>query len=447
MSYYNEEEYNDNSYSGEDDDYEEKEDVFGCKITATVPITLKNSNNDERVGITTFLIINNENISTQCFTNEEFKVFMKNRPPLFLYHGKADESFPVMKLLDNTVVECNYFMLMRYSTFLLYAPYKIPIGSAFGVSRDHGNIETVFRIIPVPRVSMYNLSSLMKNLFSDTIKMCKKEDFSAGNFPPYPVEILSKPSGFCEIEIRNTFPVLENVFNPRGGFVSKLRMNKNKSIPFFFEYIEYTDNYESKKFKSEILKDEIIDGDTEVKVTENDNKYTILVKRNGEKFFNCYVGKNENVQNNDENENENNDEIPERARNNINLLNTLESLENLTIPQRNQLYNIIGNFNNLYHELNNSNIRSQISNLLIRANTIRERISNQVPESLNNFTTKLNILESLENFTEINRSELTKLITDLKDEIEEVEDEEDDNLRTQLIDLLIRARALRTRYR
>lgn len=447
MSYYNEEEYNDNSYSGEDDDYEEKEDVFGCKITATVPITLKNSNNDERVGITTFLIINNENISTQCFTNEEFKVFMKNRPPLFLYHGKADESFPVMKLLDNTVVECNYFMLMRYSTFLLYAPYKIPIGSAFGVSRDHGNIETVFRIIPVPRVSMYNLSSLMKNLFSDTIKMCKKEDFSAGNFPPYPVEILSKPSGFCEIEIQNTFPVLENVFNPRGGFVSKLRMNKNKSIPFFFEYIEYTDNYESKKFKSEILKDEIIDGDTEVKVTENDNKYTILVKRNGEKFFNCYVGKNENVQNNDENENENNDEIPERARNNINLLNTLESLENLTIPQRNQLYNIIGNFNNLYHELNNSNIRSQISNLLIRANTIRERISNQVPESLNNFTTKLNILESLENFTEINRSELTKLITDLKDEIEEVEDEEDDNLRTQLIDLLIRARALRTRYR
>src|SRR5438093_46125 len=134
MSYYNEEEYKDNSYEGEEDDYKEKEDIPSCKITSTYPITLKTSNNDERLGVTTFLSINNGNITTQCFTNTEFKTFMRSRPPLFLYERQeANEEYPLMRLLDNTVIECNYFMLMRYSTFLLYRPYKFPIGSAFGV--------------------------------------------------------------------------------------------------------------------------------------------------------------------------------------------------------------------------------------------------------------------------------------------------------------------------
>lgn len=305
MSYYNEEEYNEASYSGEeDDDYEEKEEIPSCKITSTLPITLKTSNNDERIGITTFLSINNGNISTQCFTNVEFKSFMKNRPPLFLYGGEANESFPLMKLLDNTVVECNYYMLMRYSTFLLYSPYKIPIGSAFGVSRDHGNIETVFRIIPVPRASMYNINSLMQNLFTAPIKMSKKEDFSAGNCPPYSVDVKITPFGFHESERRSTYPVLENIFLTEGSFASNLRFGKNRSETFFFEEVSYTDNYESKKFNSEIVKSEVESEDTEIKVTDDETKYIITVKRNGEKFFNNYVEKerreSENIEDEDE---------------------------------------------------------------------------------------------------------------------------------------------------
>lgn len=291
MSYYNKEEYSDASYSGEEDDYEETEDIPSCKITSTLPITLKNSNNEDRLGVTTFLMINNGIITTQCFTNEEFKVFMKRRPPLFLYEGEANEEFPLMKLLDNTVIECNYYMLMRYSTFLLYSPYTIPIGSAFGVSRDHGNIETVFRIIPVPRASMYNINSLIQNLFTAPIKMTKKEDFSAGNFPPYPVEIEISQFGFCESEIRSTYPKLENAFSTRGIFTSKLGINKNRSESFFLEEIKYTNTYENKKFEVEILNGEVKYGDTEIKVTEDENDFIITVKRNGEKFFNWYVNK------------------------------------------------------------------------------------------------------------------------------------------------------------
>ena len=48
MSYYNKEEYNDNSYSGEEnDDYSDNDNVPSCKITSTLPITFKTSNNEE----------------------------------------------------------------------------------------------------------------------------------------------------------------------------------------------------------------------------------------------------------------------------------------------------------------------------------------------------------------------------------------------------------------
>lgn len=224
-------------------------------------------------------------------------MYIESRSPLFLYRGGANEKFPVMKLLFNNVIECNYFLLSRYSTFLLYDPITIPIGSNFGVGRDHGNIEKVYRIKPIPKEIMFDKLLIFDFLTSSSNVLSRNEDFQLGNFPPYKIEIITdEENNVIEREKSSSNSLLENVFLKQGDLQLRIYdTEKKRSTNYFTQQLIYkkTENgeYLDKTFKNIIVTPTVTVKNTTIEIRDNIIKYTINIKRNGEKLFNEYINK------------------------------------------------------------------------------------------------------------------------------------------------------------
>lgn len=214
---------------------------------------------------------------------------MKSQLPLFVYKKGIDENSPVMRLLFNNIIECNYFLLLRYSTFFLYDPTPMPIG------RDHGTSEKVYKIKPIPKELMFDATLILDFIRSPTNSLSNKEDFQLGNFPPYKIELIKDEyNNFIEREKSNSPVLLENVFLHRGELLFGIyNKETNKSTNYFAQKIKYKRGefgYLNEKIvESKILTPNITIGNTQIETIDNDVNYKIHIQRNGTKLFNEYI--------------------------------------------------------------------------------------------------------------------------------------------------------------
>ena len=188
----------------------------------------------------------------------------------------------------------NYFLLLRYTTFILFNPQQIPVGSVYGRSTYHGDVQQVYDIRPINKKQFISSEKIdylsLNNKFPDF----QIEDFNPGNLPPYKVEMIYEDTLIREREKRDDNIVIENIFYNSGDFcMSVFNKTINKSKRFFYIKISYLHNwkgfYKNKRlFDTDY--DNIREGNIETIISENMNKVCdIRVNRNGEKLIHEYI--------------------------------------------------------------------------------------------------------------------------------------------------------------
>lgn len=282
-------------YDGDEEEYDDPSSHKCQNLTfSQYPISMNDLQGKQRQNTIVFIqpyVANNTlRYNIQCFLFSELKTFLNSSPPKFIYRNSnefgyptgADEDKPLISLPNATCIECNYFMLLRYSTYLLYDPKKLPTGSVFGVSTRHGDEEKVYRVKPIPREYLEN--PLL--LYTDTV-FEREQDFSPGNKPPYPVEIVYDTNMVIERE-KGVIPAQENIFGENGSIIISVFDGK-KSHVVFKEFIKYrmTEGYYDTKRLFYVAVDvdkEYKFGSLTMKVFETDDSFIISTRKNGVSF-------------------------------------------------------------------------------------------------------------------------------------------------------------------
>ena len=241
-----------------------------------------------------------------CYTFNDLKKFIYSSQPLFKYNPGSniytkmgtDESFPILKLMNESDaggihIRVNYFLLLRYTTFILFNPQEMSIGSSYGgLGNIHGSIETVYDTRPTNKSQF--LTSETIDYFSLTSKIVdfQKEDFTPGNFPPYKVEMIYEDTLIRERERKSCNIVIENVFFNSGDFFMCLfNKNENSSTRFFSSVIKY--NIVSGGYKPErnflYTYNNLTIEDVTVEIKKGRTVYDILVTRGESKVIHEYL--------------------------------------------------------------------------------------------------------------------------------------------------------------
>ena len=298
---YDKESFTIHTYLGDEDEdlsVEQKnnKNVFCSTITMydSNPISLKNKLGAINENVTMFILPYKKGDKTfytvYCYTFNDLKKFLYSNQPSFKYKPGADESFPVIKLQGSgglVYIRLNYFLLLRYSTFVLFDPQEMSIGSSYGgLGNIHGGIETVCDVHPI------NKKNFLESQNIEYINDLEKEDFTPGNFPPYKIEMIYEDTLIREREKSEDNIVIENVFFKSGDFIMSLfNKNTHTSTRFFSCIISYNKDdsgYLPERRFSYNTKNIIID-DVEVKIKKRVTVYDIEVTRGGEKVIHEYL--------------------------------------------------------------------------------------------------------------------------------------------------------------
>lgn len=165
---------------------------YKCLIRSMMgnPIFLSKDQIKLNNNITIFLVpINKNKYKIDCYLSSELnKLFYDSSA---IVDGGDENNFPIFKLPNTSIfIEGNYFLLTRYTAFILLAP-KIEF-----------NNNRVYEIQPISKKQFFsNSSATLLNVNDNSRIYLEKEDFVPGYFPRYKTFLLKyKASYFAEKE-------------------------------------------------------------------------------------------------------------------------------------------------------------------------------------------------------------------------------------------------------
>lgn len=290
---------NSEEYEGDEDDYidEIKHRTIMCsnQSLSLNNISIFDENEKMNNGVIMFVrpyrVKNKSTYDIYCFLYSELMDFLIKSNPVFIYRkedGFADEKFPLYKLPNSGLwIEGNYFLLSRYSAYLVYDPSTVPIGSVFGVSSLHGAEEKIYRIHPISKTKFMKTKTIDITQL-DTLILKKENDFAPGNFPNCKVEISKKENCFIEREVSKDEALLESIFYRNGSmYVSMFSSGKTHVLlKFLLSYTRENDYYKDRVITAvEGIRgaNKMSKGNKEFsfKILEEFNQILFKVKRNG----------------------------------------------------------------------------------------------------------------------------------------------------------------------
>lgn len=308
---YNKERFNRPTYEGDEDTENDKsfDELHNrpmlCSTKTMImqyPISIKNNEDKINKDVTIFIFPYKDDKKTKfliyCYMFKDLKKFLYTSPPLFMYRMKddvrsssgVDQSIPIMKLTGSSAsdlsginIKLNYFMLLRYTAFLIYHPIEIPTGSVFGVGTHHGLVEKVYEVRPISKMDFLTSNEIDFLALDDKYVNFTEEDFTPGNFPPYKIELLYEPDMVRERErTLQSVPAIENIFHENGDFTMGLFYNDiaRQFLRIKVGYEMDADGYfkRMRTFKMETAKILKL-GNTQVEVTTKGSVSSIIVTR------------------------------------------------------------------------------------------------------------------------------------------------------------------------
>ncbi|MDD4931744.1 MAG: ankyrin repeat domain-containing protein [Candidatus Colwellbacteria bacterium] len=282
--------------------------LCSTQTISSYPLSMKDKDGGINYGVTIFVYPYKDRGQVKhtiyCYLYKDLKKFLYNSPPLFSYTLKddlynnpgVDESFPILKLTSKDDmgssglnIKLNYFMLLRYTAFLVYNPMDIPTGSVFGVSTLHGLVQKVYDVRPISKSNF--LESGMVDFLELNNKLVdfKEEDFTPGNFPPYKIEIIHDRHFIRERERVIEGSAIENIYHENGDLtIGLFDKQTEKTTEFFRIKLGYTHDdqgyYERKRTFTVRAANKIV-GNTSAEVkAPKKNLYDITITRGDKKY-------------------------------------------------------------------------------------------------------------------------------------------------------------------
>ena len=321
-------------YEGDEDEYIDESINFPqsrrCNYTTHTLITgssISLKKTEDKYNENVIMLVRKNNDETyviDCFIYSEFKNFITNSNPVFLWEGgdlgHTLENFPVLMIpikdpSHNEVwFDGNYGMLSRYSCFFLYEPSQKKIGSSYTESARHGSLEYVWAVRPISKKLFLDEGIISENesIFSDNL------DFSPGNYPSYNVKVSiseDENGSYCEEKeelISPQIPFVVNIFFRNGNSAIVLQAN-NISRYIVRLYVSYEKIiFEDKTFNYTGKKHILIDppnvlvkyNDSKLEAEEiNDTDISITYTRDGVRIWKEII-KSDGIYDNEEDENE-----------------------------------------------------------------------------------------------------------------------------------------------